>query len=377
MKMQRYLALVVALLLVACGSRGDLTVALPERNAEELSLPAPVALAAAVRVDLRAMPKQSALRSLERAKHVAVVAPVSVMGAGVRSGKRSARLKMAVVDPVTFRSFAPTPTRDADFVWTSLAAGQTVLTGRAVDALDFKDPGSIAIGRRQYAVGAYADNGTPNLGDIMVAGTPTSSARGASVVFVGLKKGSLRDAETLVRRHLRGVVRVRPLTPIAAPPQEAAPAAPMGVAEGDLIGAMTFRILKSGYIEPDPAWVEANIASGTVPILGEVTCHRLVFPQLAEALAEIEEAGLTKSIDPDHYGGCYVPRFIGRDPRRGLSFHAFGLALDLNVAGNYYGTRGDMDPRVVEIFERWGFEWGGRWSTPDPMHFQLARLIRT
>jgi hypothetical protein len=102
-----------------------------------------------------------------------------------------------------------------------------------------------------------------------------------------------------------------------------------------------------------------------------------LFPQLAAALSEIEEEGLAKNINPGDYGGCYVPRFIGRDPRRGLSFHAFGLAVDLNVEGNYYGTRGNMDPRVVEIFEKWGFEWGGRWSTPDPMHFQLDRLIQT
>jgi hypothetical protein len=354
-----------------------MTVALPKRNTSELSLPTPVALAAAVRVDLRAMPSPSVMKTLGRAKNVAAVAPVSVFGGRVQSGRRTVRLRTAVIDPVSFRSFAPAPTRDADFVWTSLAAGQTVLTRRAVDALRFKDPGSIAISRAQYGVGAFADNGTPNLGDLMIAGSPGAGVRGAPVLLIGLKKGSVPDAARLARNHLRGIKRIRPLTPVAAPPQEAAPAAPVGMAEGDLIGEMTFRILKSGYIEPDPAWVQANIASGTVPILGEVTCHRLLFPQLAAALSEIQEAGLSKHINPGDYGGCYVPRFIGRDPRRGLSFHAFGLAVDLNVAGNYYGTRGDMDPRVVEIFERWGFEWGGRWSTPDPMHFQLARLMRT
>ena len=55
--------------------------------------------------------------------------------------------------------------------------------------------------------------------------------------------------------------------------------------------------------------------------------------------------------------------------------HAFGLAVDLNVSSNYYGTRGDMDPEIVAIFEKWGFLWGGRWSQPDPMHFELARLV--
>jgi hypothetical protein len=27
------------------------------------------------------------------------------------------------------------------------------------------------------------------------------------------------------------------------------------------------------------------------------------------------------------------------------------------------------------VFEKWGFEWGGRWSRPDPMHFELDRLL--
>ena len=51
--------------------------------------------------------------------------------------------------------------------------------------------------------------------------------------------------------------------------------------------------------------------------------------------------------------------------------HAFGLAVDLNVKENPLGSSGNMDPRVVEIFEDWGFEWGGLWARPDPMHFEL------
>ncbi|MGH2807248.1 MAG: M15 family metallopeptidase [Actinomycetota bacterium] len=375
--MKRYVALITALVFVACGSRSDMPVArLPERNVAELSLPTPVALTAAIRVELRAMPARPALKAIGRARDVGAVAPVTVITTRVKSARRSARLRTATVDPISFRSFAPAPTRDADFVWTSLAAGQTVVTRRAVNKLAFKDPGTVTMERAEYSVGAFADNGTPNLADLIVAGTP-AAARGRPTVLIGLNKGSVRDAARIARRHLRGITRIRPLTPMAAPPQEATPAAPLGRTEGDLIGAMTFRILKSGYIEPDPAWIHANIASGTVPILGRITCHRLLFPQLAAALGEIQEAGLASKIDPSDYGGCYVPRFIDRDPRRGLSFHAFGLAVDMNVSENYLGREGKIDPRVVETFERWGFEWGGRWSRPDPMHFQLARLIRT
>jgi hypothetical protein len=70
-----------------------------------------------------------------------------------------------------------------------------------------------------------------------------------------------------------------------------------------------------------------------------------------------------------------VPRFVDRNSRKPLSMHAFGLAIDLNVSENHLGTRGNMDPRIVEIFAKWGFVWGGYWGRPDPMHFELARLI--
>jgi hypothetical protein len=31
-----------------------------------------------------------------------------------------------------------------------------------------------------------------------------------------------------------------------------------------------------------------------------------------------------------------------------------------------------MDPRIVDIFRRWGFAWGGTWVRPDGMHFEYA-----
>jgi len=100
-----------------------------------------------------------------------------------------------------------------------------------------------------------------------------------------------------------------------------------------------------------------------------------MIPQLHAALSEIEAKDLAPLIRSDDYGGCYVPRFIDRNPELPLSMHAFGLAIDLNVSTNQLGTEGDLDPRIVRIFERWGFTWGGAWTRPDPMHFELARLV--
>jgi hypothetical protein len=70
------------------------------------------------------------------------------------------------------------------------------------------------------------------------------------------------------------------------------------------------------------------------------------------------------------FDGSYAWR-----PSRGsqkLSTHSWGIALDLNAGTNPLGSEGDMDPRIVDVFENKGWEWGGRWSRPDPMHFQAA-----
>lgn len=198
------------------------------------------------------------------------------------------------------------------------------MTPETTERLHFEAPGTLIIRGSRLQVGAFADNGSPNLADVVVS-RRSITASGPTVLFVGT---NTTKAVTGIKKRLRsevpGIRRIEGLVPQPAEAVAATPADPVGVAEGDLIGAMTFRILKSGYIEPDPAWVAANIAAGEVPILGRVTCHRLLFPQLAAALAEIQQEGLASRIHPGDYGGCYVPRFIGRDPRRGLSMHAFG-----------------------------------------------------
>ena len=60
-----------------------------------------------------------------------------------------------------------------------------------------------------------------------------------------------------------------------------------------------------------------------------------------------------------------------------ISMHSFGLALDLNATTNPYTSscsdRFDMPPEVVEVFEKNGFLWGGRFSrNADYMHFEYC-----
>ncbi|HET8664844.1 MAG TPA: M15 family metallopeptidase, partial [Nocardioides sp.] len=142
----------------------------------------------------------------------------------------------------------------------------------------------------------------------------------------------------------------------------------------DAVGVFRYTAIGGGRIAPDPAWVKSHIVTETVPILGNVTCNKLIFPQLRAALEDVITQGLADKIHPGEYAGCYYPRFIAGTTT--LSNHAFGLAFDINVPENQRGTVGQIDRRVVAIFQRWGFTWGGTWHYTDPMHFELNRVVR-
>ena len=129
-----------------------------------------------------------------------------------------------------------------------------------------------------------------------------------------------------------------------------------------------------GWITIDSAWVARHIVTAQVPILGRVTCNRAVIPQLRGALAEVARRGLANLVDPGGYAGCYAARVIAGDPGPSIAHHAWGSAIDLNARANPQGLPPHQDPRLVRIFERWGFTWGGRWLVPDGMHFELLRL---
>ncbi|HWC15201.1 MAG TPA: M15 family metallopeptidase [Actinomycetota bacterium] len=377
--MRRLLVATLTVIVAAsCGGRQAVLWDPPQDRSAAFALPDPIRADPAWVAILDEPASAIRLKQAAKTPGVAVLAPVSVKRISVRGPAARRKLRVAAVDPLPFRSVAPSSTRDAEFVWTALMSDRAVLTFDAADKLHVEPADELRVGTTSLGIGAFADNGTPNLADIMVSSKVARTMRlgPPRLLVFGAKPGAAIDAlgRELERRLPHATLRRIAAEP-AADRSGAAPQA-VGTASGAAIGTMTFRILSNGFIDPDPAWVASNIATGTVPILGTVRCHRIMIPQLAAALAEIEDTDLADEIRPGDYAGCYVPRFIGRDPRRGLSMHAFGLALDLNASTNHLGTRGDMHPDVVRIFQRWGFTWGGIWSPPDPMHFELARIVR-
>jgi hypothetical protein len=286
----------------------------------------------------------------------------------------------AAIDPASYRRLADADTARTEAVWDAVARGDLTITHGIAEGLGLDLGGTVVPGPDpsgpQVPVGAIA---TTVPGIDLVVNRPRGDELGIpgrNAVVVSLGEQAVPDA---VRRDLqRALGRDASITDLTETQPSAGVYAArlVGGSVADAVGSFRYRWFRDGTVAPDPAWVGANIATGEVPILGQVTCHRVMLPQLRAALQAVVDAGLASAIDPADFGGCYSPRFIERDPRRGLSLHTWGIAVDLNVSGNQVGTPGTMDPRVVRIFESWGFAWGGRWSRPDPMHFELAALAR-
>ena len=139
----------------------------------------------------------------------------------------------------------------------------------------------------------------------------------------------------------------------------------------DAFGEFSYTRTDGKAITIDPAWVTANIVTADVPILGSVRCHRMLIPALSGAMRELEQDGLASLVDPKAFTGCWVPVLLSTTgaPSR----HAWGAAVDLNFRSNPTGVNSVQDPRLVEILERWGFTWGGRWLVPDPSYFEYLR----
>lgn len=108
-----------------------------------------------------------------------------------------------------------------------------------------------------------------------------------------------------------------------------------------------------------------------MPVLpARIYCHRLLQVPLENALRNLMARKLTKELRT--WDGCYQVR-----KKRGassLSIHSWALAIDLNAAWNAFGKAPTLSPAFVQCFLDAGFDWGGTWSKPDGMHFQLAAI---
>lgn len=120
-----------------------------------------------------------------------------------------------------------------------------------------------------------------------------------------------------------------------------------------------------------------NSWGGTV----RVTSINGVAQRLAEISQELD--GLAPALKRYLYppAGTYSCRNVADTGEP--SMHSWGAAIDINAAHAAYwlwardAPLNTIPPEIIEIFERHGFIWGGKWSHYDTMHFEYRpELVR-
>ncbi len=133
----------------------------------------------------------------------------------------------------------------------------------------------------------------------------------------------------------------------------------------------------SGWTSMNPAWVARYLPTrDTSPPGIRARCNVAVKADLRAALTEVVNSGLGGGIDAanaNSYGGCATGsvRFARITQALGnVSRHSWGQPLDTNTTTNCQGCIPKLDCRIVRIFRKHGFAWGGNFLTPDGMHLE-------
>jgi hypothetical protein len=276
------------------------------------------------------------------------------------------------VDPDAYAPFVPDAYR-AD-VSAALRRGEAVLGESSAKLRRLDVGGSMTFGGRTVDVGAIVPDDVAGWSELLV-----SRAQGRALGIVDDRYLLAQPGERMTERrfasilsHLIPDTSIRTLPPGGSTYMRIASGVNPPVVMKEVFGEFAAypRSDDPAFLNIDPSWYDDHIVTRRVPLLGEVTCNVALFPQLIGALRDVETAGLGAEIHV--YSGCYAARTVARSPTAPPSQHAYGAAIDINAPENPYGGSPTMDRRIVRIFERWGFHWGGDFLTPDGMHFEYA-----
>ena len=281
-------------------------------------------------------------------------------------------------DPATYPALLPAAARAA---FARLRPGEALLGATSARLRGLGPGGRLRLapgtgGRgRWLTVAGVVDDTLVGAAEVAVTAT---GARAAGITrdryLLLAYRGGRAAVAGAVRRALPPRLRVRLRGPGETPFFRAGDAVLPQALVKERFGEFAWRKGAADAYDQDPAWRAANLATARVPILGQVHCNRALLPALAGAMGELRQRDLARLVDPEAYRGCWNPRLTRSGS--GVSRHAWGAAVDLNVAGNPTGLASAQDPRLVEVMERWGFTWGGRWLVPDPAHFEWLRSPR-
>lgn len=111
--------------------------------------------------------------------------------------------------------------------------------------------------------------------------------------------------------------------------------------------------------------VPTELEIGVIP--KRIYCNKDMVKPLEQAFRNLIKTGFVRELKT--FDGCFNIR--NKKAGTTYSLHSWGVAIDVNAAWNGYGKKPTLSSGFVKCFTDAGFDWGGLWSTPDAMHFQL------
>ncbi|HSQ36655.1 MAG TPA: M15 family metallopeptidase [Acidimicrobiia bacterium] len=132
--------------------------------------------------------------------------------------------------------------------------------------------------------------------------------------------------------------------------------------------------------------VRGRLVEVALPMTGDrevtVWVHEAVLPALEAAIANLEAEEAAGNYYEIRRGdvSSFRPETVW--PKRYLSFHAVGAAIDINASNNPYSADNELTTDLPDWFvAAWtgaGWCWGGDWqSIKDPMHFSWRGPLYT
>ncbi len=284
------------------------------------------------------------------------------------SGGRAIPLDVLAYDPATYRPFVSPATTDA---LAALGPGDAALGATSANLRRLGVGGQLTLdsGRTLTVRVVLPDAEVAGAEVVIDPGTAAEEGIGGAKFLLAMPSGSLEEGAKAIRAATSGgpALRVR-TSKDASWLRHADAVAPQALIKRDF-GEFAVAQGTGREVSITPGFADADIVTETVPLLGEVRCHRMIIEPLREALGDLEQRGLADVIDRSGYSGCFYPRRIS--PKSDLSRHSWGIALDLNIAGDARGRDVDFAPELVEAMAKVGFRSGADWLVPDPAHFEF------
>ncbi|MGB8858611.1 MAG: M15 family metallopeptidase [Ilumatobacteraceae bacterium] len=258
--------------------------------------------------------------------------------------------------------------------------GQTTAGLRGAAAGDTIDLMKADGGTITFTIGLVAPDDDVRGTEILMS-TQQADALGATLDTRVLIYGTFLRARldlALSERGLSGNSKVRIRRSWDAPD----PDSTMGMARTkSLLGEFDLdyaHLTDLGWTSVGDAWRTTYLpaARETYPTGIRAMCNKVIKADLAAALQEVVDSGLAGGIDvanANTYGGCTTGQArLARITQAlgSVSRHSWGQPLDTNTTSNCQGCVPKMDCRIVRIFRKHNFAWGGNFLTPDGMHFE-------